>query len=122
MGRDRCPFGHRVKRRWTNNVGYSGRNPRVLGALYLGILERIKPKDRSQSLQLMQWICFAQRPLSLEELRFAMAVDADTPYNSIVDCQESETYIETSEDMEKRVKSLSGGLAEVKENQSQRVA
>jgi ankyrin repeat protein len=94
--------------------------PTELASLYQDILGRIK--DRSRSLQLMQWICFAQRPLSLEELRFAMAVDADTPYSSLRECQESEAYVETNNKMEKRVKSLSGGLAEVREQNSQRVA
>ncbi|KAH0538071.1 hypothetical protein FGG08_005333 [Glutinoglossum americanum] len=94
--------------------------PPELSELYQDILERLK--DRSQSLQLMQWISFAQRPLSLEELRFAMAVDADVPYSSLTECQKSEAYVETKEDMEKRVKSLSGGLAEVKERQSRQVA
>ena len=91
--------------------------PTELGSLYQDILGRIK--DRSRSLQLMQWIYFARRPLSLEELRLAMAVDVDTPYGSLRECQESEAYAETNNIMEKRVKSLSGGLAEVKEQNNQ---
>jgi NACHT domain len=68
--------------------------PAELDSLYQDILERIK--DRTQSLQLMQWICFAKRPLLLEELRFAMAIDADTPYCSLRECQESEEKSEES--------------------------
>ena len=94
--------------------------PAVLDNLYQDILERIK--DQSQSLQLMQWICFARRPLLLEELRFAMAVDADTPYSSLRECQESEAYADTNNKVEKRVKSLSGGLAEVREQNDQKIA
>jgi hypothetical protein len=63
----------------------------------------------------MQWIYFARRPLLLEELRFIMTVDADTPYNSLRECQESEAYAETNDKMEKRVKNLSGGLTKVRE-------
>jgi len=96
--------------------------PAELDSLYQEILKSIDNEDRSQSLQLMQWICFARRPLSLEELRFAMVVDADTPYSSLSECQDSADYTETDEEMERRVKSQSGGLAEVKEHQSQRVA
>lgn len=33
--------------------------------LHQEILEGIDEEDLSQSLQLMRWICFAQRPLSL---------------------------------------------------------
>jgi ankyrin repeat protein len=94
--------------------------PAALDSLYQDILERIK--DRTQSLQLMQWICFAKRPLLLEELRFAMAIDADTPYSSLRECQESEAYADTNNKMERRVKSLSGGLAEVKEQKNQKIA
>ena len=94
--------------------------PAVLDNLYQDILERIK--DRSQSLQLMQWIYVARRPLLLEELRFAMAIDADTPYSSLHECQESEAYTDTNNKMEKRVKSLSGGLAEVREQKNQKIA
>jgi hypothetical protein len=94
--------------------------PAALDSLYQDILERVK--DRSQSLQLMQWICFAKRPLLLEELRSAMAIDADTPYSSLRECQESEAYADTNNEMEKRVKSLSGGLAEVREQEDQMIA
>ncbi len=93
-----------------------------LHTLYQDILEGIDDEDQAQSLQLMQWICFTNRPLLLEELRFAMVVDDNTPHKSLTECQKSEAYAETTKDMEKRVKSLSGGLAEVKEHQSQRVA
>src|SRR5271155_4172669 len=94
--------------------------PAALDSLYRDILERIR--DRSQSLQLMQWICFAKRPLLLEELRFAMAIDADTPCSSLRECQESEAYANSNNEMEKRVKSLSGGLAEVREQENQKIA
>ena len=58
-----------------------------LGGLYEDVLSKIK--DRSKAVQLMQWVCFAQRPLSLRELRFAMVVDATTPYTSLEECQSS---------------------------------
>ncbi|KAH0538139.1 hypothetical protein FGG08_005247 [Glutinoglossum americanum] len=96
--------------------------PKGLDSLYREILKSIDGEDLPQSLQLMQWICFAQRPLSLEELRFAMVVDADTPYSSLGECRDSADYTETDEAMEKRMGSLSGGLVEVKEHQNRRVA
>jgi hypothetical protein len=60
--------------------------PTALNSLYQEILKSIDDEDRLQSLQLMQWICFAQRPLSLKELHFAITVDADAPCNSLIDC------------------------------------
>ena len=52
------------------------------------------------------------KPLTLTELRFALAVCADTTYTSIRQCQRSELYVETDEEMEKRVQDLSKGLVE----------
>ena len=89
--------------------------PAELSELYTGILEGIEEHERAQSLQFMQWICFAFRPLTLTELRFALAVNADTPYTSIHQCQGSEFYVETDEDMKLRICDLSKGLAEISE-------
>ena len=88
--------------------------PSELHSLYQDILDSIKKRDdSSQSLRLMQWVCFAQRPLSLEELRFAIIIDADTIYTTLKECTESEAYVESNEQMRKWIKVLSGGLIEV---------
>lgn len=89
--------------------------PPELENLYRDLLGGIEDEDRTQTLLLMQWICFAREPLSVDELRFAMAVDADCPYKSLSELrQNSPNYVETGEEMERRVKSLSGGLVEIK--------
>ena len=69
----------------------------------------------------MQWICFAIRPLTLGELRYAMAVDADSPFKSLVECRNAPEYAETNEDMERRLKDLCRGLAEIKQHENERV-
>ena len=61
----------------------------------------------------MQWICFAIRPLTLEELRITMVVDADTSHTSVQHCKNTPEYAKTNEDMEKRICDLSRRLAEV---------
>lgn len=96
--------------------------PRELGSLYQNILRNIVKKDRSQSLLLMQWICFAQKPLSLVELRYAMVLGTDVLYSSVEQCKDSDDYAESDETMERQVKSLSCGLAEVKEFDDKRIA
>src|SRR5271156_3844022 len=89
--------------------------PPELDSLYKNVLQSLNEgNERLQSLQLMQWICFAHRPLSLTELRFAMIADWNTPYHSLEQCQLSPDFVKDDKKMEKRVKSLSGGLAEVK--------
>ncbi|KAL6826497.1 hypothetical protein V8C40DRAFT_244386 [Trichoderma camerunense] len=65
----------------------------------------------SSSLKLIQWICFAMRPLSTEELRWALVIDVR--FSSLQECQESENYIPHRKRMEQQVIKLSRGLAEV---------
>jgi hypothetical protein len=96
--------------------------PRQLDDLYQEILMNAKLEYLSESLQLMQWICFARRPLSILELRSAMIVDVDTRYKTLSECQNSPKYARTNEQMKKRVKSLAGGLVEVVEYWDQRRA
>ena len=89
--------------------------PTELNDLYQELLQSIDDIEKPQTLQLLQWICFALRPLSLTELRFALIADVETPYTSLAECQNAEEFAETDEEMEKKVIDLSRGLAEVKE-------
>jgi hypothetical protein len=57
--------------------------PRKLEKLYLGLVQSMN--RNSATLKLIQWICFATRPLSLDELRWAMIVDADCSHQSFYD-------------------------------------
>jgi hypothetical protein len=101
------------------------KTPQELDSLYGNILQSLGNNEdkRSQSLQLMQWICFTRRPLSLTELRFAMIVDSNTPpYQSLQQCQCSPDFVRDDKNMEKQLKSLSGGLAEVKIHKGKSVA
>ena len=95
--------------------------PTELNSLYRELLNSVEKDNVSQSLQLMQWICFAVRPLTLDELRYAIAVDADTPHKSLSQCRNSPAYAHTNEEMECRLKDLCRGLAEVKQYENERV-
>ncbi|KAG6980589.1 Ankyrin repeat domain-containing protein 50 [Fusarium oxysporum f. sp. conglutinans] len=85
--------------------------PPELDDLYHDLIRNID--ERPASLKLIQWICFAVRPLSLDELRWAMIIDADCPCKSLQECKNTEDYISDSERMKRRVQTLSRGLAEV---------
>ena len=89
--------------------------PPDLGKLYNDIISRMDEKPAS--LKMFQWICFAKRPLTLNELRWAMIVDPNCHPNrrqeSLQDCESMEEYIGDSVRMEGRVKVLSCGLAEM---------
>lgn len=94
--------------------------PEQLEDLYDEIL-RTDLEHRSESLQLMQWLCFSKEPLSIPELRFAMLVDADTQFKTLRECMSSEKYVETDKTMERRVISLSGGLVEITSSYHKRI-
>jgi ankyrin repeat domain-containing protein 50 len=92
-------------RRWLEHV------PEKLIDTYRHILQNIiKQEDYTQSFLLFQWLCLAQRPLSVTEMRYSLAAkDAVTwtPFHGTT------TFVKTDERMKRRVKALSGGLAEI---------
>jgi ankyrin repeat protein len=85
--------------------------PPELDDLYYDLIRNVD--ERPASLKLIQWICFAVRPLSLDELRWAMIIDADCPYKSLHECENTKDYISDSDRMKRRVQTLSRGLVEV---------
>ncbi|KAK1760561.1 ankyrin repeat-containing domain protein [Echria macrotheca] len=95
---------------WTAIEDGISRIPEKLHDLYTELLQDIAEREKAYTLRVFQWICFATEPLSPEELRWAMIVDVDCPYKSLRECQRAEDY---DSDMEKRLKTLSRGLAEV---------
>ncbi|KAF9766559.1 hypothetical protein IL306_001018, partial [Fusarium sp. DS 682] len=85
--------------------------PPDLDDLYHDLIRNVD--ERPASLKLIQWICFSVRPLSLDELRWAMIVDADCQYKSLQECKNAKDYISDSGRMKRRIQTLSCGLAEV---------
>jgi ankyrin repeat protein/nucleoside-triphosphatase THEP1 len=98
------------------------RVPPNLGSIYGHILKTlIDAEDRKDSLHLMQWISLANRPLSLTELRFALALD-DPSIHDFQNCvQDSEDFVEDNARMEQLITSLSGGLIEVRDHHGSNV-
>ncbi|KAF7554339.1 hypothetical protein G7Z17_g2948 [Cylindrodendrum hubeiense] len=86
------------------------RIPPDLDALYDGLIRSME--SRAMSQRLIQWICISKVPLSIDQLRWAMAINPDLPYKSLQQCRESEEYTWDDETMERRIKTLSCGLAE----------
>ncbi|CAG8948715.1 hypothetical protein HYFRA_00001836 [Hymenoscyphus fraxineus] len=83
-----------------------------LGKLYRGTLEKIEPSDRPESLRLLQWMCFSLRSLTVDEIRYAMAINSTLPNTKHHRWEDSPTYIETMK-ARSRIHYLSGGLAEL---------
>ena len=76
-------------------------------------MESISKEDIPEVLNLIQWILFAVEPLSLDELRFTTAIDPHLPYMSLRQYEDKGILAKNNDEMEKRVKSLSRGLAEI---------
>lgn len=105
----------RLERRgenWKKIKGEIENTPQALDDLYRSLARKMAAEP--DTFKLIQWICFAMEPLTLDELRWAMIVDAD--YS---DEPASLNYYENTEDfatsgdmMEKKLKALSCGLAE----------
>ncbi|KAK0623161.1 nacht and ankyrin domain-containing protein [Immersiella caudata] len=87
--------------------------PPDLDKLYRQLIQGIEPASQ----RLIQWICFATRPLSIDELRWAMVIEADFPHQSLRLCESLEDYEADNDLMKSRVQTLSRGLAEVSQEQ-----
>jgi ankyrin repeat domain-containing protein 50 len=93
------------------------RIPSDLRSIYEHILQTlIDIEDRKDSLHLMQWICLAVKPLSLTELRYALALDDSVLHEIQSSPRDSEGFVEDDGRMKLLVTSLSGGLAEVRDH------
>ncbi|KAI5457669.1 hypothetical protein BGZ63DRAFT_416787 [Mariannaea sp. PMI_226] len=84
--------------------------PPDLDDIYTGLIQSME--QRKASRKLIQWVCLSTRPLSIDELRWAMAVDFDSLCKSLRQCQQSKNYASDNEAMERKITTLSCGLAE----------
>jgi ankyrin repeat protein len=72
----------------------------------------------ARSKKLIQWVCFAIRPLNLDELRWAMVIEAECPNRSLQVCKSAEDYVADSAPMKRQAQTLSRGLVEVTHTQT----
>ncbi|OXV07870.1 hypothetical protein Egran_04368 [Elaphomyces granulatus] len=84
--------------------------PPSLSQLFTQIIDAVPDEDRQTLAQIMLWIAFAKRPLTLTELRFALAFRF--PFRSQKDCEASPEFVSDDEQMERILHSRSGGLIE----------
>ena len=83
--------------------------------MYEGILQReVKESVREKASLFLQWVCLAERPLSLTEMRIAMACNERFIKVGHKRIEESSGFVKSDAEMQRLARSLSGGLAEVK--------
>jgi ankyrin repeat protein len=88
--------------------------PPSLDELYRQLVQGME--DRSKKL--IQWVSFAIEPLNLDELRWAMVIEADCPNRSLQVCKSAEDYVADSARMKRQGQTLSRGLVEVTHTQT----
>ncbi|KAK4865337.1 hypothetical protein LT330_009448 [Penicillium expansum] len=88
--------------------------PAGLEDVYMYILSNvIEISNREQSLLFFQWVCLAERPLTVAEMRYALVAKHVREPLSPKKWERIPGFIESNERMLGRIKALSGGLAEV---------
>ncbi|KAK8137431.1 hypothetical protein PG984_002924 [Apiospora sp. TS-2023a] len=85
--------------------------PTTLSKLYEQITLNLRRERCDQSLKLFQWLCFAKRPLTVDEIRAAMAIVPDPKYVMAKDLMSTEFYVENTSQMKRLIPIISGGLA-----------
>ncbi|KFY07164.1 hypothetical protein V492_07388, partial [Pseudogymnoascus sp. VKM F-4246] len=99
------------------------RVPPELDSVYEHILKTlISDENRKDSLHLMQWICFANEPLSLTDIRYALASDESVIHEFQNSARDSEGFVDNDAQMEQQITSLSGGLVEIRDHRRSKVA
>lgn len=86
--------------------------PTELDSLYAGLLDEVSEdeSEKIQTIKLFRWVLFACRPLSVLELREALATDPHVSYATISELREHDNYAKPAERFERRVIDMSKGL------------
>ncbi|KAJ9492922.1 hypothetical protein VN97_g271 [Penicillium thymicola] len=89
--------------------------PQELDRLYEGLLRDIQDDELLEACTLFQWVCFAIRSLSLDELRIAMTVHLSGSKGSLREYEDGDNpqLIPSEAKMRKRMIHLSRGLVDV---------
>ncbi|PLN78250.1 ankyrin repeat-containing domain protein [Aspergillus taichungensis] len=90
--------------------------PKKLEDAYAYILRHvIENRHRSRAYLLFLWVCLAERPLSVTEMRYAISARDIVTSSRHIRCDETSDFPRDDEQMRRQIKALSGGLMEVVE-------
>ena len=90
--------------------------PDEINELFTGYFRTVNAKDRPQTLCLMQWILFAERPLTPTEINCALAFSNKHPPKSQKSWKELDDSSDSNTRIERILRTLSRGLVEVKDD------
>ncbi|KAF5695157.1 ankyrin protein 3 [Fusarium denticulatum] len=86
--------------------------PPDLDDLYDVILKGATKDKYKQMAKLFQWVFYAKRPLSAQELREALATDKDMRYTTVLELRSHSNWSDCLSQFEMRVRHISRGLVE----------
>ncbi|KAL7918361.1 ankyrin repeat protein [Trichoderma austrokoningii] len=86
--------------------------PEALDELYTDILSSATEAENHQMTKLFQWVLFAERPLSAQELREALASDKDMTCTTVSELRSHDSWSDTVDDFERHIRHISRGLME----------
>lgn len=87
--------------------------PQRIDDMFLDLLKEVQRNDAKETIKLFRWICFAKRPLSVEELQYAIVMDPDMKETSIKEICKNPDFRKDQRDMIRANFHLSRGLAKV---------
>ncbi|CAG8215959.1 unnamed protein product [Penicillium olsonii] len=88
--------------------------PAELEDVYMYILNHvIEVRSWKQSFLLFQWVCLAERPLTVTEMRYALVGKNAQITRATKTWEKICGFVESDQRMKRKVKALSGGLVEV---------
>jgi ankyrin repeat protein len=95
----------------------------LLKSVFQNIVRSLRQAEASQALSLLRWACFSTRPLSLAEVRLALALDTKKPHASAKDYIRGEAYERNRHDefMESWIRTATHGLVEITVIQNRKV-
>lgn len=89
--------------------------PKSLQSMYDCILQKLELApivEFEETRRMFEWVLFAQRPLNLDEFRFALAVGSSPGFTSL-DSLDTASYLPSLAQMEEHINKLSGNLLEI---------
>ncbi|MBE3043995.1 ATP-binding protein [Candidatus Bathyarchaeota archaeon] len=109
-----------VLRKWDNGmrvgglVNHTSKIPKLLDDLFTQIMSSMGPEESEFAMKLLQWVILTRSPLRIREWHHIMAFIRNPTPLSLQDWRLSDDFTEDDEQLEKQIRSVSGGLVEVR--------
>lgn len=88
--------------------------PAELHKLYTSLMSDIPEDERWPTLCLLRWLCFSSKALTLEQIRWIIAMDAHLEWTSMKDWRGSDYFCQDDYDLANRITDMTRGLVEIK--------